>query len=238
MLPARAAAEPKNLRRSNRVPSRRRTRHRLQLPADQRRAPGEAAAHGVGAHEVPGRMRPSSTASASASGIEAAEVLAWRSTVTTTFSAGSCEPLADGVDDPPVGLVRHQPVEVGRREAALVEHGRAPRRPARRPRGGTPRGRSSADGRWCRSRTGRRRHRGRRSGGRRRPDGSPGCRGRCAVPGCCLGAQDHGARRRRRTARRCRGPASRAGARRSRRRSPARCAPGPARMKLSAVASA
>ncbi len=37
----------------------------------------------------PARMRPSCRASASASGTEAAEVLAWRSTVTTTRSGGS-----------------------------------------------------------------------------------------------------------------------------------------------------
>src|SRR5438874_10316795 len=37
----------------------------------------------------PGRMRPSVTASSRASGIEAAEVLAWRSIVTTVFPAGS-----------------------------------------------------------------------------------------------------------------------------------------------------
>src|SRR5439155_3230902 len=36
----------------------------------------------------PGRMRPSATASSSASGIEAAEVLAWRSIVTTVLSRG------------------------------------------------------------------------------------------------------------------------------------------------------
>ena len=44
----------------------------------------------------PGWMRPSAAASAKARGIEAAEVLAWRSTVTTTFSAGrpSLRPMA------------------------------------------------------------------------------------------------------------------------------------------------
>src|SRR6185503_14380749 len=37
----------------------------------------------------PGRMRPSRTATSSASGTEAAEVLAWRSTVTMHFDSGS-----------------------------------------------------------------------------------------------------------------------------------------------------
>ena len=60
--------------------------------------------------------------------------------------------------------------------------------------------------------------------------------GRRALPSHRL--QHHARRRRRRTARRCRGPSSRGCARRSRRRSPGRCAPGPALMKLSATASA
>ena len=94
------------------------------------------------------------------------------------------QPLADRVDDPPVGLVRHQPVEVGRGRSRPGRARSARRRPARRRRSGTPRGRSSADGRWCWSRTGRRRHRDRRSAGRRRRDGWPGCRDRARVPGC------------------------------------------------------
>ena len=198
----------------------------MRLPADQRlrprrnRRPWRWRRRG----RLAGCGRPRRPAF-SASGIEAAEVLACRSTVTITFVRRQLQALADGVDDPPVGLVRHQPVEIGRAEAALVEHGQRGVRQARRPRSGTPRGRSSADARWSASRTGRRRHRDPGSAGRRRRDGSPGCRGRSRAPAAAPRAGPR-PRHRRRTGRRCRDPASRAGARRSRRRSPARSAPG------------
>ena len=148
------------------------------------------------------------------------------------------ELAADRVDDPLVGLVRHQPVDVGRAEAGARRARSARPPPGRRRRCGTPRGRPCADGRWCRSRTGRRRRRGCRGGGRRSRGRSRACRGRARVPGCSLGRAAPRRRRRRRTARRCRGPSSRGCARRSRRRSPARVAPDPARMSCRRSASA
>ncbi len=56
-------------------------------------------------------MRPSPTASVSASGTEAAEVLAWRSTVYDLFGR-DVQLFAGTFDDAAVGLVRHEPVEV------------------------------------------------------------------------------------------------------------------------------
>ena len=103
-----------------------------------------------------------------------------------------------------------------------------------RPRGGTPRGRSSAGGRRCRSRTGRRRRRGCPSGGRRRSRWVARTPRSRVVPVPLLGRAARPRPRRRRTARRSRGPPSRGCARRSRRRSPARVAPGRSRIMLSA----
>ncbi len=60
----------------------------------------------------PRLMRPSRHASASASGTEAADVLACRSTVTTTRSCASPSLRAHRVDDALVGLMRHQPVDI------------------------------------------------------------------------------------------------------------------------------
>ena len=63
----------------------------------------------------PRLIRPSATAASRASGIEAAEVLAWRSMVRTTFSGGRPSFAPDAVDDPAVGLMRHQPIDIRRR---------------------------------------------------------------------------------------------------------------------------
>ena len=130
-----------------------------------------------------GLMRPSPTASSSASGIEAAEVLACRSTVTTICSGGrpSLRPIA--VDDALVGLVRHQPVDVARRSArwrpsaSSTDLGQLTHRLAEHLAAFHA---QMAGG--ARSRTGRHRHRGCRNGGRRNADGSTGCRGRAACP--------------------------------------------------------
>ena len=62
-------------------------------------------------------MRRSATASASASGIEAAEVLPWRSTVVTILPGGNAEFMGRTVDDALIGLVRDEPVDVGGRIA-------------------------------------------------------------------------------------------------------------------------
>ena len=59
---------------------------RAASPAQQHRAPGEAAAHGFQQHQIALLDAAVGTATDSASGIEAAEVLPCRSTVTTTFS--------------------------------------------------------------------------------------------------------------------------------------------------------
>src|SRR5437016_12456396 len=45
--------------------------------------------------KLPDLMRPSATAAQSASGIEAAEVLPWRSTVETTFCGAICSLCAE-----------------------------------------------------------------------------------------------------------------------------------------------
>ena len=103
-------------------------------------------------------------------------MLACWSTVMITRSAGSAELAGNAVEDADVGLVRHQPVDVGQRS------GRWRRPPPRRPRpgwrrhGGTLPCRTSAGSPPSASRTGRRRHRGCRGSGRRSGGGSTGCR--------------------------------------------------------------
>ena len=59
-----------------------------ELEPTQGGAPGESAADTFQQHALSGPMRPSRTASSSARGIDAADVLPWRSTVTTTWSMG------------------------------------------------------------------------------------------------------------------------------------------------------
>ncbi len=58
----------------------------------------------------------------------AADVLAWRSTVTTTRSGGNFQSLAHRVDNAAVGLVRHQPIDIRVAQAVrrqrLLDHGR------------------------------------------------------------------------------------------------------------------
>ena len=71
----------------------------------------------------PGLMRPSATATSSASGMEAAEVLPCRSTVETTLSVGDAELPGARVDDPLIGLVRHEPVDVVGGGAGRLEGG-------------------------------------------------------------------------------------------------------------------
>ena len=58
----------------------------------------------------------------SASGTDAAEVLACRSTVITTFSGGSPSFLRGRIEDPGVGLVRNDPVDIRGIEADLGKH--------------------------------------------------------------------------------------------------------------------
>ena len=82
----------------------------------------------------PARMRPSRTATSSASGIDAAEVLACRSTVTTIFSCGNVQLPRGRVHDAQVGLVRDQPVDRAGRRVRWRRALRAPPRPAPSPR--------------------------------------------------------------------------------------------------------
>ena len=65
---------------------------------------------------------PSRTASSSASGIDAADVLPCSSTVTISLSSGSFSFLRRALHDADVGLVRDQPVDVGLAAAGLREH--------------------------------------------------------------------------------------------------------------------
>ena len=90
-------------------------------PADQRGAPGEAAAHRLDHHEIAGLDAAVLDRDARASGIEAAEVLPCLSTVTTTFSRANAKLVGGGVDDAPVGLMRHEPVDVVRRSPASAK---------------------------------------------------------------------------------------------------------------------
>ena len=69
---------------------------------------------------LPGSSRPSSAASASASGIEPDEVLPYRSTLTTVFSSGTLQFPHSVVDDPDVRLVRDVDVDVVDRQVALA----------------------------------------------------------------------------------------------------------------------
>ena len=69
----------------------------------------------------PACRRPASAASARASGIDAALVLPWRSTVTTARSMRMPEPLARRVDDADVGLVGDDQGEVVDGDAGPLE---------------------------------------------------------------------------------------------------------------------
>ena len=86
-------------------------------------APGEAAAHRL-EHDAdrPCLIRPSRTAASSASGTEAAEVLACWSTVTITLRRIEAELPRGGVEDALVGLVRHHPVDLVGLVAGGLEH--------------------------------------------------------------------------------------------------------------------
>ena len=70
----------------------------------------------------PRLIRPSLTAVSSASGTDAAEVLACWSTVTMTFSGGRPSFLRGGVEDARVRLVRHDPVDVVRGQSGRLQH--------------------------------------------------------------------------------------------------------------------
>ena len=130
----------------------------------------------------PGLMRPSPAASARASGIEAAEVLAWRSIGQHDLLRRQVQALAHAVDDAPVGLVRHQPVDLGGGDAVgrdggvdrlgQLDHGMAEDLAALH----------AQMARGDASRTGRRRHRAGRDSGRRRRDGWRARRGRRLLP--------------------------------------------------------
>ena len=139
------------------------------------------------------------------------------------------ELAAHRVDDPQIGLVRHQPVHVGAGPARWRPAPRPPPRPVSRRRGGTPRGRSSPDGRAGRAGRPRRRRTGCRRDRPGRADGSrarPGRRCRCRSPAVqehragAVAEQDAGA-----AVLPVRGCGNR-----PRCRSPARRAPGPLRI--------
>ena len=140
----------------------------------------------------PAGCRPSPAASASASGTEAAEVLAWRSMVTTTFSAARPSFFAHAVDDAAIGLMRHQPVDIARASRPLAASASsttsARRCTAWRK---TSRALHAQEARRCRWSTGRHRHRADRSRCRRSGDGSRGCRARAALPFDGAASQHH-----------------------------------------------
>ena len=151
---------------------------RRRLPANQRRAPGKPAAHGVQNQQLAGLKAPGRR----------------RLGERQRDRGGRGVGVAIDRDQHPLarrcrGAWRRRRGSAGWPGAAPASRRRRSRgRPRRAPvgwrrsasgwRGGTPRGRSSADARWCRSRTARRRRGGRRSGGRRSPDGSPARRDR------------------------------------------------------------
>ena len=165
-------------------------------------------------------MRPSRTASSSASGIDAADVFACRSTVVDHLAPRHAQFVRGRIDDPDVRLVRDQPVDrLGGRAVGgerLVRglrqhlHGELEHRAA-----------VHVHERRARRRRHRRASRARRAsrdGGRRRAGATKGCPARARAPA-------RRRPRRRRTARTCRDRSSRGCASRSRRRRPARCAP-------------
>ena len=85
----------------------------------------------------PTLTRPSLTASARAIGTDAADVLPYRSRLTNILLHRQVEALGDGLDDPDVGLVRDEQVDVRRAPARLVHGGErgGGERPGREPVG-------------------------------------------------------------------------------------------------------
>ena len=71
---------------------------------------------------APGFRCPSRSAAASASGIDAAEVLAVHSTLKETFSCATPSASATAADDPRVGLVRDEVVDLLDADAVTREH--------------------------------------------------------------------------------------------------------------------
>ena len=86
---------------------------RCWLPADQGGAPGKPTAHGFEQHKLTRLMRPSLTAVASASGTEAADVLPCSATVEIDLGGRDAQFTGGPVQNALVGLVRHEPVDVG-----------------------------------------------------------------------------------------------------------------------------
>ena len=66
-------------------------------------------------------MRPDCTASSSAMATEAAEVLPYLSRLMKSCSGVRAEAFADGVDDPPVGLVRDDALDLRDVEFAAAQ---------------------------------------------------------------------------------------------------------------------
>ena len=90
------------------------------LPARRRRRPRRSRRRTRPCRRaIPGARWPSRCAAASASGIEAAEVFAVHSTLKETFSCGHAERVGDGGDDPRVGLVGDEVVDVVERSTPL-----------------------------------------------------------------------------------------------------------------------
>ena len=92
------------------------------------------------------------------------------------------ELVGAGVDDAPVGLVRHEPVEILGASCRSPRRRRGPRPSPCRPRSGRPPGPPSAGCRWSWSSPGRRRRRACRDGGRPSADGRSARRDRRRCP--------------------------------------------------------
>ena len=93
-------------------------------PAQQHRSDGEPRADRGEQHEIAPLQPSVATASASASGIVAAVVLPYISRLMTTLSIGQSEAFGGGGDDPAVGLVRDEQVELRRLDAVALEQPR------------------------------------------------------------------------------------------------------------------
>ena len=76
----------------------------------------------------PGLMRPSRTPWSSASGIEAAEVLACSVDGGDHLGLVDAQPVGDALQDALVGLVRDEPVDLGDLDAGVRGRGGAPPR--------------------------------------------------------------------------------------------------------------
>ena len=141
---------------------------RALLPATIARAPHEAGAEGGQRRRARRAQAAVALGAASASGIDADDVLATRSRLSATRSSGRPSSARRGLEDPGVGLVGDEQVEVVERRGR-----RGRRRPRvastmRRRRGGRPRGPPcAASARRARRRAGARSRR--RSAARRAP---------------------------------------------------------------------